>query len=90
MFDPFKQKQLMNGFEKLKSVPVPSSNIDSIEEMKKLAGIHKINDMGMNMSLTGTEKAEIQREKNIQPGTSEWFQLWFSLPYMTGEKPYDK
>ena len=58
--------------------------------MKKLAGITKSIDNGMNMSMTGTEKAEIQREKNIQPGTPEWFKLWFSLPYMTGERPYDK
>jgi hypothetical protein len=27
------------------------------------------------------------KKHNIQPGTPEWFQLWFSLPYMTGEKP---
>ena len=90
MFDPFKQQQLMNGFEKLKSVPAPKEGVYSIEEMKKLAGITKSIDNGMNMSMTGTEKAEIQREKNIQPGTPEWFKLWFSLPYMTGERPYDK
>lgn len=47
-------------------------------------------DQGSNISVTGTEKAQIQREKNIKPGTPEWFRLWFSLPYMTGEKPTDK
>ena len=41
-----------------------------------------------NMSHTGTEKAKIMREKNIQPGTPEWFKLWFSRPYLTKEKPY--
>ena len=27
------------------------------------------------------------REQNIQPGTEEWFKLWFSLPkFMNGER----
>jgi hypothetical protein len=30
------------------------------------------------------------RKNNIQPGTPEWFKLWFSLPYMTGEQPVGK
>lgn len=45
---------------------------------------------GSNISKTANEKAELQRKHNIQPGTPEWFQLWFSLPYMTGEKPIGK
>ena len=44
-------------------------------------------DSGSNISMTGTEKARIQRERGIEPGTPEWFQLWFSRPYLTGEKP---
>ncbi len=27
------------------------------------------------------------KKHNIKPGTPEWFQLWFSLPYLTGEQP---
>lgn len=38
-----------------------------------------------NISVTGSEKRRIERENNIQPGTPEWFKLWFSLPYLTGE-----
>lgn len=45
---------------------------------------------GSNVSLTGTEKRQLERENNIKPGTPEWFQLWFSRPYMTGEKPVGK
>jgi hypothetical protein len=41
---------------------------------------------GSNISVTAAENARIMREQNIQPGTPEWFKLWFSLPYMTGEK----
>ena len=41
---------------------------------------------GSNITVTAAENARIQRENNIRPGTPEWFQLWFSLPYLTGEK----
>ena len=71
--------------------------MDELEYIKKLAGIKPANsanmqpysvDSGSNISLTGMEKANYQREKNIKPGTEEWFRLWFALPLMTGEKPY--
>jgi hypothetical protein len=45
---------------------------------------------GSNISVTGNEKGELMKKHNIKPGTPEWFKLWFSLPYMTGEKPVDK
>ena len=63
----------------------------TLDELKALAGIkQKSPCMGMeNISHTGTEKAEIMRKKKIQPGTEEWFKLWFSKPYLTGEKPTD-
>lgn len=69
----------------------PDDPIHEIKSMKYLAGLghsarlHEY--QGSNISVTGSEKGRIQREKNIQPGTPEWFQLWFSLPYMTGENP---
>ena len=89
MFDPFKQSQLMNGFDKLKSVSTLDQNINSIDELKKLAGIGATS-MGEEMSHQGTNLGQIQRERNIQPGTDEWFRLWFALPKLTGETPYDK
>lgn len=45
---------------------------------------------GSNISKTANEKAELMRKHNIKPGTQEWFRLWFSLPYMTGETPIKK
>lgn len=73
---------------------------DPIHEMKLLAGlgglggearlaeynIQKTLNNGSNITVTASENARIMREKNIKPGTPEWFKLWFSLPYMTGEK----
>ena len=67
----------------------------SVADLQRLAGIRvegygnslRHTTEGSNISLTGTQKAELQRQHDIQPGTPEWFQLWFSLPYLTGEKP---
>jgi hypothetical protein len=42
------------------------------------------------VSITGNEKQELEKKHNIKPGTPEWFQLWFSKPYLTGEPPIGK
>jgi hypothetical protein len=87
-FDVWKQAKLMNGYTKLESVNLPETKDTTLQELKKLAGLPNMSPFGgMNMSVTGTEKGEMMKKNNIQPGTPEWFKLWFSLPYMTGEKP---
>jgi hypothetical protein len=60
-----------------------------LRELQRLAGVEpKIETMpGINISKSGMEKQKLEREYNIKPGTPEWFKLWFSLPYLTGEKP---
>ena len=59
-----------------------------IEELKRLSGIDKEQtSVGENLSMIGTKKAEYQRKHNIQPGTPEWFKLWFAQPKLTGENP---
>jgi hypothetical protein len=58
----------------------------TINELKKLAGVVD-SEQGSNISITGNEKAELQKKHNIKPGTDAWFRLWFSKPYLTGEKP---
>ena len=73
---------------------------DPIQEMKILAGmgglgsdarLHEYRaNQGSNISVTGDSKGELMKKHNIKPGTPEWFKLWFSLPYMTGEKPVGK
>ena len=66
----------------------------NLDELRRLAGVRTsnsgLNTDGSNVSLTGSEKARLMREHNIKPGTPEWFQLWFSRPYLTGEKPVGK
>lgn len=58
-----------------------------LDELKKLAGVESSEYRGSNISITGNEKGELMKKHNIRPGTPEWFQLWFSKPYLTGEKP---
>ena len=67
--------------------------MEELARLKKLAGITEYAGLqpygGSNISITGTEKKIIEREQNIQPGTDEWFKLWFSLPkFMGGETAY--
>jgi len=70
--------------------------MDELEQLKMLAGVgpfkgltpYSIDNLqGSNISLTGTEKAKLMRDNDIRPGTPEWFRLWFSRPYLTGETP---
>jgi len=64
-----------------------------LETLKRLSGITNnthTSSVGENISHTASEKAEYQRKHNIRPGTSEWFKLWFSKPYLTGENPMPK
>ena len=67
--------------------------MDDLAQLKKLAGINEYKGLqvweGSNISITGNEKAQIMKKKNIKPGTPDWFKLWFSMPYLTGEKPTD-
>ena len=68
--------------------------MDDIQQLKLLAGISNRAVMqeyqgypGSNISITGNEKGELMKKHDIRPGTEEWFKLWFSKPYLTGERP---
>ena len=68
----------------------PEDPIHELKALQDLAGLGadaRLHERkGSNISITGNENGRIQREQNIRPGTPEWFKLWFSLPYMTGER----
>ena len=67
--------------------------MDELERIKKLAGVDNLpneDSMGENLSYIGTQKSQYQRKHNIQPGTDEWFRLWFAQPRLTGENPMPK
>lgn len=65
--------------------------MNELEHLKRLAGVTEssppLSPIGSNISLTAAEKARLMKEHNIKPGTEAWFKLWFSRPYLTGEKP---
>lgn len=68
--------------------------MDDLQQLKLLAGIGNRAVMqeykgfaGSNISVTGNEKGELMKKHDIRPGTEEWFRLWFSLPWLTGERP---
>lgn len=68
--------------------------MDELARIKQLAGVNTFAGYrpydGSNITITGNEKAQIMKENDIKPGTPEWFKLWFSKPYLTGEKPFDE
>ena len=69
----------------------PIHELKAIQHLAGLGGEARLHELrasqGSNISVTGDSKGELMRKHNIKPGTPEWFKLWFSLPYMTGEKP---
>jgi hypothetical protein len=64
---------------------LPDLNVGKLQEYK---GPGTVSTEGSNISKTAMEKSNYQHENNIQPGSPEWFRLWFSKPYLTGEKPW--
>lgn len=71
----------------------PTDPINELKAIQHLAGLgsdarlHELRvNQGSNISVTGSENGRLQRELNIQPGTPEWFKLWFNKPYLTGDK----
>ena len=73
-----------------------------LAELKKLAGVPSLvegnvpnsdtgtgvmSPLGSNPSYTAQEKRALEKQHNIKPGTDAWFQLWFSRPYLTNERP---
>lgn len=72
-------------------VPAAVLSDDDLRNLQQLAGIAPQNqplpENITNISHTAMEKVNLMKQHNIKPGTPEWFQLWFSLPYLTNEKP---
>jgi len=71
----------------------PSDPLNELKTVQYLAGLgssarlHEYNiNQGSNISVTGMQNQELEKAHDIKPGTPEWFKLWFSLPYLTGEK----
>jgi hypothetical protein len=81
---------------------IPDAVMDDadLHRMKQLAGIAEdtgamsnaygnMSPLGATDSNTAAQKRDIERDKNIKPGSDEWFRLWFAKEKLTGEKPTD-
>jgi len=62
--------------------------VDELSDIIRLAGVNEFKGYTEytleNMSQTATAIKQKERDNNIKPGDKEWFELWFSKPYMTG------
>ena len=76
----------MDDLDQIKQLAGISGNAGKLAEYKGYNTPTRIE--GSNPSITAVEKINYQNNNNVQPGTPEWFQLWFSKPYLTGEQPW--
>ena len=80
-------------FVKEESIPDAVLSDKDLQNLRVLAGLQPANiplpENIMNISHTAMEKVNLMKQHGIKPGTPEWFQLWFSLPKLTGEKPIE-
>jgi hypothetical protein len=89
--DAYIDPQELNQLKKLAGIPVyeeysagghsPETGTPNDNDQ------HAMSPVGSNISVTGQEKRDLEKKHGIRPGTDEWFKLWFSKPYLTGEKP---
>jgi len=66
---------------------------DSIEELKRLAGVNEFKGyseykIDENPSETAAALKAKEKKMGIKPGDDEWFKLWFSKPFMTGQPSF--
>lgn len=65
----------------------------NLDELRKLAGINEFQGyteykLDENPSITATALKKKEKELGIKPGDAEWFKLWFSKPFMTGQPSF--
>ena len=78
--DPIQELRQLSGISL-----TPGLNVGRLQEYTEPGSV---STEGSNVSKTAMEKVNYQNDNNIQPGSPEWFRLWFSKPYLTGEKPW--
>jgi len=74
--------------EELDQIKLLAGITQNVGRLQEYKGEGSVQTDGSNMSITANEKIQYQQKHNIQPGTPDWFRLWFSKPYLTGETPF--
>ena len=64
-----------------------------IATLKKLAGINEFQgyseyQIDENPSITAAKIKDKEKKLGLKPGDADWFKLWFSKPYMTGQPSF--
>lgn len=74
------------------AIPDAVLSEQDLNNIRVLAGLRPlttkepvVKEQIMNMTHTAQVRADYMRTHNIQPGTEDWFRLWFSRPYLTGD-----
>ncbi len=75
-----------NDQDKESEFTVKNAKILGFKVISENISTNLFNIIKENMSVTGTERAKLARKKGIEPGTDEWFEHWFSLPYMIDQR----
>lgn len=50
----------------------------------------RYHEFAENISYTANKVSQYMKKHKIQPGTEQWFRLWFAKPFLTKENPYSK
>lgn len=59
----------------------------NLDELRALAGISKEQPIKNEPHMAAQAKLKIEKEKNIDVGSDEWFQLWFKKEVPPLEMP---
>jgi len=64
-----------------------------IATLQKLAGIHEYKGyseykIDENPSKTAAKLKQKEKDLGLKPGDPDWFKLWFSMPFMTGQPQF--
>lgn len=86
MFDPWQQSKLNSGIAKMKEYTVNAPDVESIDDLKRLAGV--TSNQASAPFVNNSDKVQYERDNNIKPGTNEWFRLHFAKTSLTGETPH--
>lgn len=65
----------------------------NLDELRKLAGINEFKGyteykLDENPSETAAAIKKKEKELGLKPGDADWFKLWFSKPFMTGQPSF--
>ena len=65
---------------------ISNNNVGKLQEYK---GYGSVSTEGSSGSRAAVDKIQYQHNNNVQPGSPEWFKLWFTRSDITGTSPFN-